>query len=114
MKHLALLSFLTIVFSGCAAPSQYAWGSYEELIYVSYAEPGSVPPERQLELLAKDYEIAKAKNKPVPPGWHAHLGYVFAQMGRMDEARGELLNEKSQYPESAVMVDSLLKNMEGK
>jgi hypothetical protein len=101
-----------IAIVGCAAPkTMYTWGSYEELIYTSYAAPGSVLPEQQIEKLERDYQLARADNKRVPPGWHAHLGYLYSQVGKRDQAQQELRTEKAEYPESAVFVDRLLANL---
>jgi len=105
----ALLAFAFI--AGCASPAMYAWGNYEELVYASYAAPGSIPPEIQILKMEDDYQKARAMHKHVPPGWHAHLGYLYAQLGKLDESERELLAEKAEYPESAVMMDSLLANL---
>jgi hypothetical protein len=100
------------VLAGCAAPqSRYEWGSYEEVVYASYLARDDVPAEKQVELLEKDYQVARSENKRMPPGWHAHLGYLYYQVGRSDQARQELLTEKAQFPESAVFVDRLLANV---
>jgi hypothetical protein len=104
-----LLAILSL--SGCAAPTMYSWGGYQELIYESYAEPGALPPETQILKLEEDYQKAQATHKRVPPGWHAHLGYLYAQTGKLDQAETSLLAEKSAYPESTVMVDTLLANL---
>ena len=101
-----------IVLAGCAAPqSRYEWGSYEEVVYASYLARDDVPAEKQVELLEKDYQIARAANKRMPPGWHAHLGYLYYEVGRADQARQELMTEKAEFPESAVFVDRLLANV---
>lgn len=47
----------------------------------------------------------------MPPGWHAHLGYLYYQVGKSDQARQELMTEKAEFPESAVFVDRLLANV---
>jgi hypothetical protein len=99
---------LLLVLTGCAAPSLYSWGHYEAVIYATYAKPGAVPPERQIELLEQDYQKARSENKPVPPGFHAHLGYLYFQLGRLDEARREFETEKARFPESVVFMDRLL------
>jgi hypothetical protein len=79
--------------TGCAAPTLYLYGHYEELIYVSYAAPGKVSPERMCR------------------GWHAHLGHLYFQLGKMDQAQQEFLTEKAEFPESAVFMDRLLANL---
>ena len=110
----ALLAFAVLAWAnGCvtAPPSRYAWGSYEELIYVAAAKPGTLPPEAQVEQMQKDRETARGANQKLPPGWHAQLSYLYYQIGRADLAREELLAEKSEFPESTVLVDRLLGNL---
>jgi hypothetical protein len=102
----------TLLLGGCATPrSIYTWGSYEELIYASYANAGSMPPERQVEALEQDFQKARAANLRVPPGWHAHLGYLYSELGKLDQARQELQTEKAEFPESALFTDRLLANL---
>lgn len=100
--------------AGCTtpAPTRYAWGSYEELIYAAAARPGTFAPEAQVEQLEKDREAARAAQKPLPPGWHAHLGYLYFQLGHGDLARDELIAEKTQFPEATALVDRLLSNLD--
>ena len=103
-----------VALAGCASkpPTLYTWGSYEETIYVTHAEPGKLPPESQVDILEKDYQQARAANKRMPPGWHAHLGYLYYQLGKVDQAKQELITEKAEFPESSVFVDRLLANLE--
>lgn len=112
MKKFAVVAVVSAL-AGCASPPPhlYTWGSYEDLVYTSHASPGGVPPEKQIELLEADLHKAVANNERMPPGWHANLGYLYIQIGRMDEGRRELLNEKTQFPESGVFVDRLLANL---
>ena len=100
-----------VLFAGCASPTLYSWGHYEDLIYASYAAPGKVPPEMQVEKLEEDYQKARAANKPVPPGFHAHLGVLYFQLGKLDQAKQEFETEKANFPESAVFMDRLLANL---
>jgi hypothetical protein len=94
---------------GCGTPrALYYWGSYEPLIYTMYATPGKATPEDQVLKLEEDFQKAKAKNQPVPPGFHAHLGYLYFQLGKTDEARREFETEKANFPESSVFMDRLL------
>ena len=111
MKRVVWLLALLVVAAGCAQPTLYSWGQYEELIYRSYAAPGTVAPEMQIERLEADYQRARAENKPVPPGFHAHLGFLYFQLGKLDQAKQELETEKAQFPESAVFIDRLLANL---
>lgn len=110
MKWISSL-FPLIFLIGCATPTMYSWGSYEDLVYASYAAPGNVTPETQILRMEQDYQKARADNRRVPPGWHAHLGYLYYQTGKVDESVRELQTEKSEYPESKVFVDTLLANI---
>jgi hypothetical protein len=111
MSRLAVLLACALL-TGCATPKTlYTWGSYEELIYVSYAAPDSVPPELQVEKMEQDYQAARASGKRLPPGWHAQLGHLYFQLGKLDQAQQELRTEKAQFPESAVFIDRLLANL---
>ena len=111
MSRLFWLPALVILLVGCAKPTLYSWGSYEELIYLSYATPDKVSPQMQVEQLEQDYQKARAEDKRMHPGFHAHLGYLYFQLGKLDQARQELETEKAEFPESAVFVDRLLANL---
>jgi len=102
-----------LLLGGCVTTpkSLYAWGGYEQSIYVAFIAPGSSPPERQVEALEQDFQMARATNQRLPPGWHAHLGYLYSELGKLDEATRELQTEKAEFPESTVFVDHLLANL---
>ena len=109
--RLVWLVALAGVFTGCASPKIYSYGHYEELIYASYAAPGKVSPEMQVEKMEEDYQKARSKNKRMCPGWHAQLGFLYFQLGKMDQANQEFLTEKAEFPESAVFMDRLMANL---
>jgi len=101
--------------TGCATTStRYAWGSYEDQVYVTYVKPGALSPEMQADQLQKDREVARAANRKLPPGWHAHLAEVYYRLGRPDLAAEELAAEKAAFPESTVFVDRLVTNLANK
>ncbi len=103
----AALSALT----GCAGKSIYYWGRYEELLYEMHAKPGTADPETQIAKLTEDIGKAHAEGKPVPPGVHAHLGYMYYQQGNLASAEQEFETEKHLFPESTVLLDGFLKRM---
>lgn len=113
MKFRALCLLATLL-AGCgSAPTMYHWGSYESLVYARYAAPGKLAPEQEIEQLEKDRQQALATHRRMPPGWHAHLGALYLQVGKADQAQQEFAREKAEFPESAVFVDRLLANMAG-
>src|SRR5262245_77597 len=106
-----LMALPAVLLTGCASPPLYTWGHYEKLLYTSYAAPGKVPPEMQVEQLEQDYQKARATNKRMHPGFHAHLGYLYFELGKLDQAKGQFETEKAEFPESAVFMDRLIANL---
>lgn len=97
--------------TGCETPTVYYWGHYEQLVYVTYAKPGKATPESQVLVMQEDVQKAAAANKPLPPGFHAHLGHLYYQLGKSDLALQEFQKEKAQFPESAVLMDRFSTNL---
>ena len=107
-----LAALAAALLSGCARQStMYAWGSYEDQVYATYSDTGKVPPEKQIESLESDYQEARSGNKPVPPGYHAYLGYLYFQTGKIDQAYQSFQTEKQLFPESARYMDLLVSHM---
>jgi len=110
---MALLAVLVI--SGCATqkPLIYRWGEYEQLVYEMYAAPGKAEPGAQVTKLSEDVERTLAEGKRVPPGVHAHLGYMYYIQGNEGAAINEFATEQKLFPESAVFIDGILKRLQG-
>lgn len=99
--------------AGCASPKTlYSWGHYETLLYTTYRSPDQVPPELQIEQMEQDVQQARSTDRPLPPGFHAHLGSLYYEVGKTDAARQEFETEKAEFPESAVFMDRLLAGLE--
>ena len=112
MRRAALPILAAAALGGCTStPTLYHWGSYENLVYARYAAPGKLAPEMEIEQLEKDRQQALAAQRRMPPGWHAHLGTLYFQIGKADQANQEFMREKAEFPESAVFVDRLLANL---
>jgi hypothetical protein len=101
---------LILALVGCAAQKQslYQWGDYEKQVYALYNDPGKSPVEEQIAKLEEDYQKARSANKAVPPGFHAHLGYLYFQIGKSDQAVQSFQTEKLLFPESAVYMNLML------
>lgn len=109
--NLFLVTVLALMAAGCQPAQKYYWGSYEDLVYVSYAEPGKVSPEAQIKIMEGDLSYAVTNHKTLPPGFHAHLGYLYSKIGNKEAARSNFEAEKHQFPESTVLMDRLLSNL---
>jgi hypothetical protein len=94
--------------SGCANHNLYHWGEYQPQLYEMYVYPDKGSPQEQLLTLQADAEKARAKDKPLPPGYHAHLGYLYFQTGNKGEAIAAFEQEKALYPESQKFMDRLI------
>lgn len=105
----------SLLLPGCAQPPKplYYWGAYQAQVY-DHLRSDSKGPLEQLRLLNEQAEKAKSAGLPLPPGYHAHLGLVYLELGRTDEARRALETERERFPESAPYIDSLLKRFEVK
>ncbi len=111
---------LGVVFStllglaGCAKQSSdlYLWNYYQPEVYEYLQSPeGDVQP--QITKLEAVQEDAKAANRALPPGFHAHLGLLYARLGQADKAAIEFNTEKALFPESTAYMDFLLSNKKG-
>ncbi len=113
IKNIFIFSLL-LVLSSCASKTIYYWGHYQDLLYDEFLVPGKAPPEIQVDKLQQDIQKAKSENKPLPPGFYAHLGYQYLLMGRAQEAKQSFEAERAQFPESVVLMDRYLKKFKTK
>jgi hypothetical protein len=102
-----------LVLTACATPQKkYDWGSYEQSLYEYYKAPAN------LSALVKsiDATIADAEkaNRPVPPGIYAEYGFLLLQQGKHQEAAGLFTKEKARWPESAGLMNKMIKLAETK
>jgi len=106
---LTAAALLVLAATGCGGGGPlYRWGHYEGVLYDTYAHPGKADPATQIARLSEDVQRAQAEGERVPPGVHAHLGYMYYLQGNAEAAARELQTEKELFPESAVFIDRLL------
>ena len=91
----------------------YDYGVYDDLVYDMYANPGEATPEVQIERLAAEIEQTRSRGRPVPPGVHAHLGYMHYLTGNTDAALIEFEAEQAAYPESTTFIEGITGRLEG-
>ncbi|MBA1245506.1 DUF4810 domain-containing protein [Pseudomonas japonica] len=94
--------------AGCAGPrTLYQWEGYQAEVR-GYFKGDS--KEAQLQALEAGLERIKAKNGAVPPGYHAQMGLLCADLGQPGRTVQEFQAEKALFPESGAYMDFLLKN----
>jgi hypothetical protein len=95
--------------AGCAAGPRpqplYQWGTYQEQVYGYFKGESK---EKQAAALEQDLAKMQAAGSVDPPGFHAHLGMLYAEIGNEAKASEQLMAERNQYPESATYIDTLL------
>ncbi|WP_159911114.1 DUF4810 domain-containing protein [Pantoea sp. 18069] len=96
---------------GCAAPqSLYRWNDYPAQVY-SYLKSDDASHEEQIQRFEKGIAQTAATNAALPPGYLAHLGLLYLNIGRTDDALHAWQQEKASFPESAQFIDYLIDNM---
>lgn len=109
---LALLMSGALVLGACATkPALYSWGPYENQVYAHFKNES---PEEQILILERHAQETQASGKQLPPGYRAHLGLLYAKVGREGDFFAALEQEKTFFPESAPYVDRLLVTVKNK
>ncbi|HHL4082969.1 DUF4810 domain-containing protein [Burkholderia sola] len=102
-----------LLLAGCASstPPLYQWTGYQPQVYEYFK--GQKSPQEQIDALEKALQDIRGKGHTPPPGFHAHLGMLYASIGSEQQAEQELQAEKQLFPESATYMDFLLKKKTG-
>jgi|APLak6261663543_1056040.scaffolds.fasta_scaffold00324_11 hypothetical protein len=114
MKPYLWLGSIVLLLTGCqTARPLYYWGNYENINYLAYAKPDKATLDVQREKLEEDLQKAAGNSLTANPGLHAQLGYVYFQLGRVDDAIKEFTAEKSLFPEAATFMDRMIEKAQG-
>lgn len=89
----------------------YYWGEYEDSVHDVCLAESAVDLDAEILRITEIIDRAAERSRRVPPGLHAHLGYLYYLRGDVDGATAALLAEKEAYPESSVFIDGLLSRM---
>ncbi|KVQ29732.1 DUF4810 domain-containing protein [Burkholderia cepacia] len=101
---------VAMLLAGCAAPTTpplYQWNGYQPQVYEYFK--GQSSPQQQIDALEKALQEIRAKGNKPPPGFHAHLGMLYASVGNGQQATQSFEAEKALFPESASYMDFLMK-----
>ncbi len=118
MKKLIIFLLIAFMAASCATKKElplYNWGTYSQ-DYYKYLKQNT--PETQDILIATLNSViedqVKATRHLPPPGVCADLGYLLVQQGKVDEGVALLEKEKEYYPESAQLINSMVKRIKEK
>jgi hypothetical protein len=111
MKWVRLLGMgYMVAMTAACAPShgKYAWGEYESSLYDHYKTPDADNTvfTRRLSDAISDAEVS---GKRVPPGLYAEYGHLLLESGKSQQATEYFAKEKKNWPESTVLMDTLIR-----
>ena len=99
-----------LLLTGCAAPGLYQWGGYDQSLYTGYKDVTKMEALR-IKLEAHVGEMEKS-NARVAPGLYAELGTLYLKSGASQKAIDFYTKERNAWPESRVLMTSLIQNLE--
>ncbi|MDO6712645.1 MULTISPECIES: DUF4810 domain-containing protein [Alteromonadaceae] len=104
---------LVVFLGACAAPKTiYYWGDYSETAYDYKHEPSTDSLSQHKAALLDIIENAARKNKKIPPGIYAELAKLELDANNLNGAKQFLKQEEALFPESAIMVRTMLTMIE--
>lgn len=96
--------------AGCAAPTLYKWGDYDQALYAGYKDQTKMD-ELRLKLEVHVGQMERQSQK-VAPGLYAELGTLYLQGGSPDKAITMYARERDAWPESKTLMTSMIQNLE--
>lgn len=97
---------------GCQS-TLYDWGSYERSVFSMYSSREDFSTAKEIDRLQKEVDRTLRRNRAIPPGKMAHLGYLYLMAGDSERARGCFQMEYELFPESSGFMEFLLEGMQG-
>lgn len=95
---------------GCATPSLYSWGDYDESLEQRYEKENLAQAEQVLREQMMGYDAGKR----VPPGVCADYGFLLYRRGDLAGAVLFFEKEMNAFPESAFLMNKLIDRIKKK
>jgi hypothetical protein len=93
--------------AGCAA---YDRASYEDSAYRTLRADFDYDRQAEIRLMSAQLEAAGRRDPgAVPPGARAYLGFLYLENGDRAAARLRFAEEKDRFPESAALMDEMIR-----
>lgn len=104
-----LVAAVAILAAACGPKQMYTWRGYDDTLYAHYKNPQDHASHvERMKTIVTDTEAAGAK---MPPGVYAEYGYALLEEGRFGESVTYFQKEKETWPESAVIMDKMVRNV---
>lgn len=95
--------------AGCGPKQMYTWRGYDDALYAHYKNPQDHAKHiERMQTIVAETEGAGVK---MPPGVYAEYGYALLEEGRFDESTTYFRKEKETWPESAVIMEKMIRNV---
>jgi hypothetical protein len=111
-RKLALLTAFigAVALTACAPTSRFEWGAYEQALY-AYSQN---PENRGVYKAALENAIERGRARDaIAPGLLAELGHLYLEEGNSVEALKYFREERTLFPESAVLMDRVITQLGG-
>jgi hypothetical protein len=113
MNHICrvlLVVLLAVLFAGCAPQkaSMYYFGKTDATLYATKKEPTEENFLKLLQSLEDVITQSQQRGLKVPPGIHAHLGYLYLLEKKTEQATASFNEEKRLYPEATVFMERMI------
>jgi hypothetical protein len=117
LKHVGArvgwIAGLLLTLAACQSSERYVWGDYEDSVFRVTSAAGEVDVQNELAEMLELVQRAADKDKPVPPGLHAHIGLLYSLAGDSGNAEAAFRTEMALYPESAAFLGGVLERAKG-
>jgi len=104
-----LVPAAALLAAGCGPKQMYTWRGYDDSLYAHYKNPQD--HAKHIERLQKIVTQTEADGLKMPPGVYAEYGYALLEESRFDESVTYFKKEKETWPESAVVMDKMIRNV---
>lgn len=106
-----LVAVLVVMLSACSEQTLYSWYNYNEALHVYSKKQTHEAKADVLNNLERILKKQRGTRKTVPPGIYAERAYIYIQNGEIEQAKAYLIKERDAYPESAVFINQILKQL---
>ncbi len=104
--RIVAMACLLAAAAGCATPTKYPWGNYDEALYSFYKNP-----DKHQEYVAALKTIileSERKGYTTPPGIYAEYGYALYEEGSAPQAIAYYRKEMAAWPEARTFMEKMI------
>jgi len=114
MKIPVILFAGLLLATSCVTPAKtlYNWDKYDAVAYKYVKDNTDADAEALAQTLQRMIEKPGGERQVPPPGICADYGFLLVKQGKIEEGIKYLKMEVALYPESALFVERIIKQLE--